>query len=238
MGRFHWPYSPTRLLRTVATPHIQHFWHAALEKLPRRDDGHRSEDGVALIAAEDYPISQCPDRGMPKSVVVSSRQQEKGSFHASPIDRVSPRARDRRPSLPAPPNPDTIFGCGSALSENMTLERDLGPCPDGGLAVTGGDVTLDLNGRFDHRFRPWQRHSDYGAGRRRRGKRLGHERIRFRVRDRRRRQRRKAHGRMPRTVDDRTRSTRDRSNGTGILGLWLFRLCDDRHGFKEQDFRQ
>ena len=48
------------------------------EKLPRRDDGHRSEDGVALIAAEDYPISQCPYRGMPSSVVDSSRRRGKG----------------------------------------------------------------------------------------------------------------------------------------------------------------
>jgi parallel beta-helix repeat protein len=53
-----------------------------------------------------------------------------------------------------PAQSDTILGCGSTLTESMTLERDIGPCPEGGLAITGGDVTLDLNG-----------HSVTGSGR-------------------------------------------------------------------------
>jgi parallel beta helix pectate lyase-like protein len=45
-----------------------------------------------------------------------------------------------------PAQSDTLLGCGSTLTESVTLDHDIGPCPEGGLGVEGGDVTLDLNG--------------------------------------------------------------------------------------------
>jgi parallel beta-helix repeat protein len=45
-----------------------------------------------------------------------------------------------------PAQSDTLIGCGSTLTESVTLDHDIGPCPDSGLTVEGGDVTLDMNG--------------------------------------------------------------------------------------------
>jgi hypothetical protein len=44
-----------------------------------------------------------------------------------------------------PAQSDTILGCGSTLTDSVTLDHDIGPCSEGGLTVEGGDVTLDLN---------------------------------------------------------------------------------------------
>ena len=45
-----------------------------------------------------------------------------------------------------PAQSDSSIECGSLLTESVTLDHDIGPCPQGAFAVVGGDVTIDLNG--------------------------------------------------------------------------------------------
>ncbi|MCA1683808.1 MAG: right-handed parallel beta-helix repeat-containing protein, partial [Actinobacteria bacterium] len=37
--------------------------------------------------------------------------------------------------------------CGSVITQNTTLDSDIGPCPGDGLVVTASNITLDLNQR-------------------------------------------------------------------------------------------
>ena len=45
-----------------------------------------------------------------------------------------------------PAQSDSSIECGSSLTESVTLDHDIGPCPQGALEVVGDDVTIDLNG--------------------------------------------------------------------------------------------
>jgi len=49
-------------------------------------------------------------------------------------------------TLTAGPVQATHVGCGSVITENTTLDSDVGPCPGDGLVVTASNITLDLNG--------------------------------------------------------------------------------------------
>ncbi len=39
-------------------------------------------------------------------------------------------------------------GCGSVITQNTTLDSDVGPCPGDGLVVGASNIVLDLNGRL------------------------------------------------------------------------------------------
>ena len=47
---------------------------------------------------------------------------------------------------PASPAQAAHVSCGTVITTNTVLDRDVGPCPSGGLRVTASDITLDLNG--------------------------------------------------------------------------------------------
>jgi len=49
-------------------------------------------------------------------------------------------------TLTAGPVQATHVGCGSVITENTTLDSDVGPCPGDGLIVAASNITLDLNG--------------------------------------------------------------------------------------------
>lgn len=49
--------------------------------------------------------------------------------------------------LTSPATAKGDVSCGDVLTEDTVLERNVGPCPDGGLVIGADDITLDLNGR-------------------------------------------------------------------------------------------
>ncbi|MDQ3570186.1 MAG: right-handed parallel beta-helix repeat-containing protein [Actinomycetota bacterium] len=49
-------------------------------------------------------------------------------------------------TLTAGPAQATHVACGTVITQNTTLDSDIGPCPGDGLIVTASNVTVDLNG--------------------------------------------------------------------------------------------
>ena len=120
----------------------------------------------------------------------------------------------------------------------MTLDQDIGPCPEGGLAVTGGDVTLDLNGHSITGSGPGSGILITVPGDGNAGNVSVTNGLRLRIRYRHRHPRRQAHGRMSRPVDHCTRSTRSSCQWNRGVSLRLFRMRDERHSVKEQNLRR
>lgn len=61
-------------------------------------------------------------------------------FFTESVNRVVRRiAAGQPPALPS-------SGCGQLVTRNLTLNRDLGPCPGDGLVVGADDITINFNG--------------------------------------------------------------------------------------------
>src|SRR5262249_34251890 len=64
-----------------------------------------------------------------------------GSGHVYVADTGNNRIQQFQATLPAPP-----AGCGMTVTTDFVLDRNLGPCPAGGLTVAGNNITVDLGG--------------------------------------------------------------------------------------------